>query len=543
MAVAADSVRHRVMSGRAIAWARENPLFVGAAVIGLAARIVTWAVTDRRLDDALITLKHDKNVAAGVGLIAHLGEPHHVQGFTSVLSVLVPLPGELVADGGGLLLIRLVSLAAFVLTVYFAYRIAEELELGPWPTGFALAYLALDMNQILFGVAGMETQIAVAVLLGGVYYVMRGDYTRSGIALGLALLARPDFVLWVAPAYAYLLIRDRRRALNAGLISLAILAPWVIFTTAYYGSPIPNTIIAKSQVFAPTFPSFTQPWDWISFSWDQIKLHSHDWTLLAPFFERIFVQQTPFPIALIKAVAFSVGLLAIAGAASTWKRASWRPAIVTVALYVFYKLVVLGFGYVEWYSAPPLALIFLLAAAGLDRVTKPVPRAAIAGACALALLYVIQLPFMLPLDQRTQRIESQIRQPMGQYLGRVVKPGQSLASESAGYVGYYTNGELYDYPGLTSARVVDAFKDAGPLPTLQQLVALLHPDWVVMRPLELAALQERYPRVAARYKPVRRFREPHPVTSLDHWGVHLLNVDQDFTVLRRQPARAGTEGQ
>ena len=150
---------------RARSWIRANPVLTGAIVAGLAARILYWAVAERRLDDAMITIKHAKNVADGVGLTHHLGEGGPVHGFTSVLSVLVPLPGELIGDGGGLLVVRLISLAAFVVAVVYASRIAGELGLGPWPTGFVLAYLALDQNQIFFGMAGMETQIAVAVVL------------------------------------------------------------------------------------------------------------------------------------------------------------------------------------------------------------------------------------------------------------------------------------------------------------------------------------------------------------------------------------------
>ena len=190
-------------------------MLAGFIVVGLIARIAFWAITDRKLDDALITIKFDKNLADGFGLIHNFGEGH-VQGFTSALSVLVPMPGELIWHGGGLFLIRLVSLACFALAAVYAYRIANESGLGRWPTGFVLAFLALDQNQVFFGVAGMETQIAVAVLLAGFYYVLVEDYPKSGVALGLALLARPDFVLWVAPAYVFLVIRNFREALRAG---------------------------------------------------------------------------------------------------------------------------------------------------------------------------------------------------------------------------------------------------------------------------------------------------------------------------------------
>ena len=143
---------------------RAKPLLAGAIAAGLAARIVSRAVAGRVIDDALITIKHSKNAADGIGLIHNLGYGH-VHGFTSAISVLVPILGELVADGGGLVLIRLVSLAAFVLAAIYAYRITQELDIGPWPTGLALAYLALDQKQVFFAVAATETQIPVAVLL------------------------------------------------------------------------------------------------------------------------------------------------------------------------------------------------------------------------------------------------------------------------------------------------------------------------------------------------------------------------------------------
>ena len=50
----------------------------------------------------MITIKFDKNLADGFGLVHNFGEGH-VQGFTSALSVLVPMPGELIYHGGGLL--------------------------------------------------------------------------------------------------------------------------------------------------------------------------------------------------------------------------------------------------------------------------------------------------------------------------------------------------------------------------------------------------------------------------------------------------------
>jgi hypothetical protein len=546
-------------SSRAVAWATQNPLLVAAIVAGIAARVVFWVITDRRLDDALITLKFDRNVADGVGLVHNLGDGH-VHGFTSALSVLVPLPGELIAAGGGLFLIRLVSLAAFVLAAIYAYRICDELELGRWPTGFALAYLALDQIQVFFGMSGMESQIAVAVLLAGIYYVLVEDYAKSGVALGLAPLARPDFVLWLVPAYVFLLMRNPSRALRAGVISAAILAPWLIFTTLYYGSPIPNTVVAKSVVFGPDLPTLTHPGAWIDFLGDQFSVHQHDWAAVAPFLEKALVLQTPLSHGLLKAIGLTVVGLATVGAITGWNRRGWRPAIAYVILFALYKVIFLTWGYFEWYGVPPLAVLILLAAAGLDRVSRflaaalsdalsrriTVTRGQLAAvpAICLALAYAIQLPFSIPLEARVQHdIEDKVRVPLGQYLGRVVKPGQTITSESSGYVGYYTNGTLYDFPGLVSTTAVDAERRAdsgwshpGRLgPATPELIAyLLHPDWLVLRSGEVTRMRQKYPLALRHYRPVRRFRVPNAQSSLSLGGLTLWNIDRDFIVFRRK---------
>ena len=106
-------------------YARDNVMLVAFVVLGVIARIVFWAATDRKLDDAMITIKFDKNLADGFGLVHNFGEGH-VQGFTSALSVLVPMPGELIYHGGGFLFIRLASVACFALAAVYAYRIARR---------------------------------------------------------------------------------------------------------------------------------------------------------------------------------------------------------------------------------------------------------------------------------------------------------------------------------------------------------------------------------------------------------------------------------
>src|SRR4051794_23906490 len=273
---------------------RHWPLTAGL-LLAETSRIAFWAVTGRRYEDALITLTHAENAARGLGFVHHPQEGP-VQGFTSALSALIPLAGEVVHHGAGMATIQTVSLFAAAATMVYAYLIARRLGLAAWPTFFLLAYLALDYNQIIFAMGGMETQIAVAVLLAGAFHVMRRDTVPAGILLGLAVLARPDFILWVGCALAWLYLSDRSRRAQANRIVLfaaVVVVPWIVFTSLYYGSPVPHTLVAKSTSFA-LLPSIGDgPGAWITYFGQSLARHDQEWTNFAPFLDYHFDQTAP----------------------------------------------------------------------------------------------------------------------------------------------------------------------------------------------------------------------------------------------------------
>lgn len=523
------------VAGRLSTQAREHWPLLAAIALGLAVRVVFWAYTERRFEDGLITITHARNAAEGLGLTHHLGEGP-VHGFTSALSVLVPLPGELIAEGGGFTAIRLVSLAAFAAAAGYAYGICRELSVNRWGVVFVLAYLAFDQNQIFYGMAGMETQIAVAVLLAGAYHVLRGELVASGVALGLALLARPDFVLWVAPAYVALAMRDRIGALRAAAVSAAICLPWLVFTTVYYGSPVPNTIRAKSQVFSPDLPAPLAIGDWIDLIDSRLALQEEAWKLFSPFYEAAAVFDAPFPNAILGAIVAVFLVAAVVGVLSSWRISLWRPVIAFVVLFALYRVFALPPVYFHWYYPPFIAAVVILAAIGLTRLARLSQPAVVVLAVGLAAAYAVHIPFSLPLERRVQTgVEDAVRTPVGEYLREVVGEGETVTAESSGYFGYYSRATLHDFPGLTSPTSVEAL---GELPrterSLEQLIEALQPDWLVLRPSELENLQALFPATAARYETVRDFATPDPV-DLSRGGLSYLSLDTAFVVLERRP--------
>ncbi len=158
---------------------RQEPMLLAFMAAAVAARVAFWVISNRMFEDGLTTITHARNVPLGLGLVHHAGEGH-VHGFTSAIGVLIPLAGEVIHEGAGMLAVRVASLVAVCVALIYARVICRDLGLGTFPTAFVLAYLSFDQNMIFYGMSGMETQVAVAIILGGVYHLRRNDVIASG---------------------------------------------------------------------------------------------------------------------------------------------------------------------------------------------------------------------------------------------------------------------------------------------------------------------------------------------------------------------------
>ena len=176
-----------------------------------------------------------------------------------------------------------------------------------------------------------------------------------------------------------------------------------------------------------------------------------------------------------------------------------------------YRVALLPGAYFDWYVPPHTAILIILAAAGIHSL-RPTPqfdpRPALAIAVAVA--FAIHTPFSLGLERKLQTdIEVAVRTTVGQELGRLIKPGETLATESAGYYEYYSNATMLDYPGLTSVRAREAMQA---LPkdhrSIIDFLDAVEADWLALRPAEWDGLQALYPATAARYDLVDTVSSP-----------------------------------
>lgn len=516
------------------------------AVVAVAVRAVFWAYTGRVWEDALITILHAENAVRGLGLTHFKVDEPRIHGFTSPLSVLIPLVGEWIRPGFGLGFMRLASLVAAFLSVVLAALIARrvpELRLGAPLLVLACGYLALEHHQALWGMAGMETQVVVCVLLFSILCLASAWYRALGVAVALCLLVRPDYAMWVMAIAAILAWqswreRDWRPLVQVVVISALLYAPWIVFTTWYYGSPVPNTILAKSGGYTLWWRYTHGVADFLVTAWQQLW-----WKTVAPLgptfagngtgFMRLF---DPGWIAGIMSAMVVVSLAA--AAATRARRVLWIHAFFWLFLLYYVFLVPNIFG---WYIVPLMSVAILLAAHGIAVATAPLGQAAQPVRWAIAVAYLAAIAGVLPLTYRGEReiqhrVEEPVRIAIGKWLHDNTPPATTIGGEPLGFIGYHSRRTYYDYPGLASRRVVD-FLRTSPRKGLFPMLMHFNPDYVVLRDSEVEVARSE-PVFAAwleeAYEPLRRYEVP--AADRAHLLLPQWNTDLAFTLFRRRPA-------
>ena len=482
--------------------APENALVVRAglilAVIAVALRLFYWVYTGRSWEDAYISVLHSENLVSGLGMTHYLGEgepPLH--GFTSPLSVLVPLIGDLFKVGFGISFLKLVSALTAPLVVLSAMAIAIHPKVKlPAPLAvLVMGYLAFEHHQVMWGMAGMETQLVTLVLLGSFYLAVAEMPLALGVSLGFCMLARPDFAFWTVIVGLYVLLHYPRRLPIVVGAAFAVYMPWIIFATWYYGSPIPNTVVAKSL----GYPLWTT---WPDFDRSPAGVLREIWNRTTGSYLTGAVFQPLGPSYAGKGVGYHVvfndhglvsdfmTLMALTGAVDALRKRQWVwfPAILFTAVYAGYYVfgVAIVFG---WYLTPFVAMVLLLSARGIQAVSAlmPAPRARLVVQTAVAGAYLACLAMVLPktfsADKAMQeRVENPVRKEIGLFLGDIMEKNETVGTEPLGYLGYFSRRIVYDYPGLCSRKVVE-YNRTHPREErhLWGMLKALRPDFMVLR--------------------------------------------------------------
>jgi hypothetical protein len=325
-------------------------LIASLAIVALLARLVPG---ERMVDDAYITFRYARNIAEGVGFVYNPGE--RVLGTTTPLYTLL-MAGLSLATGSRDFptLSLVVNALAGAFSVSMLYLLGKRFAGHPIPAAAVALLWALAPFSVSFAIGGMETDLTIGLLTAAAYAYLAEHLRAMAVLSALALLARPDAVIFLGPLWLGLILAQRRIPWREGLIALAILAPWLIFGTLYFGSPLTNSVAAKSVAYrlSPTAGA--------------VRLLQHCAT---PFSEDKVLP----PYGVLAVFALYCGLCALGTInALRRERKTWPLIVYPFAYFAVFALAnPLIF---RWYLSPPMPFYLLLIITGAWTVSEDIGR-------------------------------------------------------------------------------------------------------------------------------------------------------------------------
>ncbi len=533
------------------AWrlATAEVVFLAAAVLS---PLFYAVVTDHAWEDFFITFRHSRNLCEGKGLVYQAGE--RVHGFTSPLGVLLPaLCYELTGERTyreALWAFRGMSIPVLAAAGLVLLR-RQERETGRRGMAWvALAtFFVLDVKAVSFSINGMETAFLLLFLAGSLALVAR-EFPRRWLPMGACwaglMWSRPDGCVLIATmAVADLLFgpgswrRRFRELLAAGAVCTALYLPWFAGAWVYYGSPIPNTILAKMHLDERLYEGLGPVARYIETAA----------RVFLPIYHAMGDGQGWPP--LLRPWAIVLGVFC-AGYWLVPLRDPWgRSCSLVFAVQVLY-LSMLNFMF-PWYTPSAELVGLVVVARGVPRLVEPIARRLplarvlavvplVAVALVMAVIYALTT---VEMEVQATVVEMGNRARLGRWLGRVVQPDETVYLECTGTIGYFSNAHMADWPGLVSPDVVRTAREHGT--DFYTTVAPLRPDWVVLRPWEAEEMTRRVPSFASDYELAATFdanpevyRRTTPallrplVPGANLPGIGYLTYDAMFLVFHRQ---------
>ena len=443
----------QAVAGRAVV------LLVGLLTLGLFA-VVGYRATDGAggvpLDDAWIHFQFARNLARGDGFAFNPGQPtagSTAPLWTVLLAAVYRLGGRFPAAG------QVMSGLGFLAALLAAYDLALYLTGDRYLAALAGLLAGLNGRLAWAGLSALETGPFAAVSLWAMLAHLRDraagrHRARTALLFGLAALLRPEgYLLFALAVGERLLARPRRREVLAlglsGLLFLAVVAPYLIFSWRTSGHLLPNTFHAKAT---PGLPDL----DFLSVAARYLIL---DGAVLLPFY------------------LLGLGVLL--------RRAALLP-LWSVGLVVGYA-VVHAIPYQHGrYLMPLIPVNIVIGIAGWQWARRRRLRRWKRGAAAVVALIVISGGAQLPSLARSygQNVAeiNRMHVATGRWLAAHTPPDALLALNDIGAIAYLSERPVVDLAGLVTPEVVPLLHSPQRDALLREFILSRGVDYVVIFP-------------------------------------------------------------
>ncbi len=460
--------------------------------------VLAWPLRHYLTDDTFIHLQYARHLAQGEGFVFNPGEP--VYGSTSPLWVLL-LANAIAMGLDGLFAARLLGAAATLAALLLWFALVRRTIASPWLRVLSTLGWAAHAWMLRWSLSGMETPLAVALVLGGLVVFTASEPwgerpALAGLLWALAALARPEcvllLVLWSVLLAAEHGARGGFARVRRGLWPAALVyGGWLVFARGYFGTFWPNTLAAK-----------TAGGEGAAYQLEQLMRAG------------AIVGATDGAAVLVL-IAATLLLLVRMQRPVLQPATRWLPWTWLVAVPVLYA--VRGVPVLSRYLMPLLPLIGWLAWRALDRALAapsgpPLDaalaahraRRALAVSVAFAALVLAQnlVTYARIVRPQVESFSAGMRAsliPWGRWFDLNTQPDAVVAAPDIGALGYYGRRRVVDLAGLVTPAMVPVLRELPPEAAVSrfEFARFSRPDYLVDRAERAWDLQRRSPWSAA----------------------------------------------
>lgn len=443
--------------------------------------------TEQMWEDFFIMFRHSKNLADGFGLTFNPGA-ERVHGFTSPLATLLLAFFYFITGKSSyiapLWCFRIVSALAFSGAAVTLYQLAKKNAKHAATAVFLFFFFTLDIKALAFSSNGMETAfmlLFISLTIRNLTEANSKNFLAGGLSFAGLMWTRPDGCLYIAVMgiTSLLFFPDKKEKFTAlvkmCLVCTVLYLPWFLWAFWYFGSPIPQPVHAKQAAYdfsliatggilkvlleraeMAFYPIYTQfgGWPW-------------------------WLEYVVRPQALFCLVYWVIPIKDRLG-----RQASF--CFMAMCLYLT------GVYPYPWYLPSPALFAWLTLALGLNGCLElltpklgKLAYAPVVGFLCLIVFNIIQIDVQGAYSSKIiqAEVEMKNRRQVGLWLNGNVQKNETIFAECIGYIGYFADRTLLDFPGLATPKV-SQMRKVDPRGMLD-LVPDLNPDWIVVRGKEV----------------------------------------------------------
>ncbi len=413
------------------------PYFVAAVVPILYRAIIPATI----LDDAYITMRVARNLALGNGAVFNLG-----QKVFSITNLLWMLLNALIRTTGldSVAIIWLLCVLSEIILAIAIVKLGKSLLGSEWTGCLASVFLFTNPVFLISSFGGMEIALSLASIALTFTLVAERKPTLALFAASIALWIRFDNILLLGIVFLVLAFQKGINLRFKHLLpAILFVGLYIAFTWAYYGLPVPVSVLRKVQ-----FPENT---GWF---YGVVNVILTFGLAIGGHFSAAGIGK---PLFFIIPPLFITGLIL----AIFRKKTKMLPiAIYTVPYILAFTLS--GKNYAKlfpWYFVPHLIVCCLLAAYSVGYFVRKVSNEKLKQIFTIAVISIIWTAVMLPFDLADAReyrdeisaIRERIYASATVWLEKNIQGKLKIAGGEIGAIGFFAKNEteVVDMVGLT----------------------------------------------------------------------------------------------